>query len=174
MASLQTISGSLLLAEAYYTELLAEYIAELVTGKLNPEIGNKLKCLNRLIRALTWDTADEVNDADTSTIYALLLQEIAPYPGTVLTVNPDVVIPSNPIIYDPSTAYRTPLILTESDFEIDAITYNNVELAGLTAFVVYLNGVRYYLPGVDFNYIPTGGIVLVEPLYSGQQIILIF
>lgn len=174
MATLQAISGSLLLAEAYYVELMSEYIADLTAGKLNPESQKNLICLNRLIRALTWDTADEVNDATTTELYELLLQQIAPYSGSSLTVNPDVVIPSNPIIYDPSGDYRLPLILTFSDFEVDAITYNNVALVGLNQFLVYLNGVRYLLPGVDFNFLSTGGIVLVEPIYSGQNIILIF
>lgn len=174
MATLQAISGSLLLAEAYYVELLAEYIDDLVSGKLNPESGKKIVCLNRLIRALSWDTADEVNDDTTSELYVLLLQAIAPYSGTVITVNPDVIIPTNPIIYDPSTEYRTPLIITAADFELDATTYNNTDLEGLNQFVVFLNGVRYLIPGIDFNYIPAGGIELVEQIYDGQQIILIF
>lgn len=174
MATLQSISSSLLLAEAYYVELLAEYIVKLVSGRLNPEMQKKLICLNRLIRALSWDTADSVNDATTTQLYTLLLEAIAPYPGSSLTVNPNVVIPTNPIVYNSSTAYRLPLILTTSDFEVDAVTFNDTDLAGLNQFLVYLNGVRYLLPGVDFNYLTTGGIVLIEPIYSGQQIILIF
>lgn len=174
MATLQAISGSLLLAEAYYVELLAEYIDDLVSGKLNPESGKKLVCLNRLIRALSWDTADEVNDDDTTAIYELLLQAIAPYSGTTLTVDPDVVIPTNPIVYDPSTEYRTPLIITVADFEVNGTTYNNTDLEGLNQFLVYQNGVRYLIPGVDFNYIADGGIELVEQIYDGQAIVLIF
>lgn len=174
MATLQAISGSLLLAEAYYIELLAKYIEDLVSGKLNPESGKKVICLNRLIRALSWDTSDEVNDDTTTALYVLLLQEIAPYPGTTLTVNPNVVIPTNPIVYDPSTEYRTPLIITISDFEPNGTTYNNVDLSGLNQFMVYLNGIRYLIPGIDFNYNPNGGIELTEQIYDGQQIILIF
>lgn len=174
MATLQSISSSILLAEAYYVELLSEYIADLTSGKLNPDSRKKLICLNRLIRALSWDTAEEVNDATTTQLYTLLLEQIAPYSGSSLTVNPNVVIPENPIVYDPSAEYRTPLIITVSDFEADTITYNNVALVGLNQFLVYLNGVRYLLPGVDFNFLSTGGIVLVEPIYSGQTIILIF
>lgn len=174
MATLQAISGSLLLANAYYVELLAKYIDDLSSGKLNPESGKKVVCLNRLIRALSWDTADEVNDDTTTALYELLLQAIAPYSGSTLTVNPNVVIPTNPIIYDPSGEYRTPLIITASDFEPNGTTYNNVDLVGLNQFMVFLNGVRYLIPGIDFNYIPAGGIELTEQIYDGQQIILIF
>lgn len=172
MATLQTISGSILIARAYYVELLSEYYSDLLVGKPDKHDEKRLICLNRLIRSLSWDVADGVNDSTTTQLYALLLQAIAPYPGGTLTVDPDVVIPTNPIVYDPSGEYRPPQILTSADF--NGPIYTDPDLAGLNQFVVYLNGVRYLIPGEDFSYLPDGGLELVEPIYEGQQIILIF
>lgn len=97
MATLSEISDSLDLAKAYFVELLNEYRLKLVDGDIKPKGLKKLICLNRLIRALTWDVNDEVNDDTTTELHILLLKDISAYPGAILPIDPDVVIPGSTI-----------------------------------------------------------------------------
>lgn len=92
MVSLATIEEKLLIAQAYYIELLSAEITSLQNGRCSSNYG-KLTCLNRLIRALEWDVADEVNDDATQSIYELLLNTISLYNGDTLSVDTDVIIP---------------------------------------------------------------------------------
>lgn len=173
MVSLEIIAGQLLLAKAFYVELLVKEILDL-ENSLKSEITKRLVCLNRLIRALTWDVNDDVNDQDTQDIYQLLLKEISDYPGSVLPFDPDVVIPGSTIVVSNTNTYREPLLLTVTNLEDDGKTYINTDLANLNQFIIQLNGVRTFIPGTDYNYSPAGGFVLTEQIFDGQVLVLIF
>lgn len=108
MVSLETIATELALANGYYVQLIAQQIADF-TRCGQSVVTPKITCLNRLIRALTWDVNDEVNNTTTQELYILLLKQIAPYTGSSLPIDPNVVIPGSTVIVEQS--YVTPVKL---------------------------------------------------------------
>jgi hypothetical protein len=107
MITLDDVSAAVTIGEGYFSELLAKAIADLKTGKIHC-LPKKLFCLNRLIKALKWDIADEVLDDTTIAIYELLLIEIGTYAGAGSVVDPNVSIPGLTIIVvtGPGTVVR--------------------------------------------------------------------
>lgn len=97
MATPTQISDSLLIAKAYYTQLLDQDTASL-QGGFPVRNRARIECLKKLIYALTWDLDINVNDADTTLIYELLLNEIYSYTGAGVVVDPNVIIPGNTIV----------------------------------------------------------------------------
>lgn len=132
MVSLQTIAQKLLLGQAYFAELIDQEIGDLIRCGQSV-VTSKLICLNRIIRALTWDVDDEVNDEDTQEIYAMLLKQLAGYTGAILPNDPNVVIPGTTIVIAPGNVLLTSLVFpTEGDS-----SYTFPELIGNNVLTVY-------------------------------------
>jgi len=96
-------------------ELLSAHIASLRKG-CDSILGNKITCIHRLLRALKWDVAEEINDQTTQDLYKALLNEIYLYSGIGMVYDPSVVIPGVTIPTNPSegtTAFE--LVRTEAD-----------------------------------------------------------
>lgn len=61
-----------------------------------------------------------------------------------------------------NTSYRPLKTLVEVDFEVDGITYLNTDWAGLDHFQVLIRNFNTWLvPGIDFNYLLSGGFELI-------------
>lgn len=103
--SLETIAEKLNLARAYYLQLTNFDYSQAIAGYC-AQYTQKLKCLNRLIRALNWDVTEEHNTDTTQRLYAMLLTEISPYSGATLPYDPSVVIPGITILV--AQSYVTP------------------------------------------------------------------
>lgn len=108
MVSLETISNKLLLAEAYFVQLIDQQVIDFTRCGQSVTTAT-ITCLNRLIRALTWDVDYGVNDQTTQDIYILLLKQLANYTGSILPFDPNVIIPGQTVIVDQS--YITPVKL---------------------------------------------------------------
>lgn len=97
MATIIQISNSLLIAKAYYVQLLDQDTTAL-QGGFPVRNRQKIECLKKLIYSLTWDLDVNVNDATTTAVYELLLNEIFSFTGQGVVVDPNVIIPGNTII----------------------------------------------------------------------------
>lgn len=92
MATSNQISAQIAIAQAYYVQLMDLDTANLQQGY--PATNHKkIICLKRLIKALQWDLAINVNDDVTSVIYSLLVEQTGLYNGNAAVVDPSVVIP---------------------------------------------------------------------------------
>lgn len=99
MATFDDISAAILVGQGYYTQLLNFNTTALMRG-FPTRFNQRIVCLKRLMRALQWDVDDNVNDATTTAIYELLLQENASYDGAGVVVDPNVIIPGHIIVVD--------------------------------------------------------------------------
>lgn len=123
--TLETVEEKVDLARAYYLEL-TDYDRTQLAGGYCAQYTQKLTCLNRLIRALTWDIDGEYNTDNTQRLYDLLCVQISAYSGSVLPNDPSVVIPGQTIVVLPGDVE-----VTEVVFPGDGIdTYTFTELIG--------------------------------------------
>lgn len=130
--SLETISDTVDLAKAYYLSLI-DYDRTQLEGGYCAQYTQKLTCLNRLIRALTWDIDGDYNTDNAQRLYELLSVQISTYSGSVLPNDPSVVIPGNTVIVLPGDVMQTEVVFpTEGE---DSYTFT--ELIGQTVLAVY-------------------------------------
>jgi hypothetical protein len=169
MITTAQIEDSIDLAEAYYLQLLAIDTASLQVGN-TPINDSKIKCLNRLIRALTWDVNINFIGVTTIILYDLLLKAISTYSGASLPVDPHAYIPGSNV----TITYTTPppTEIGYSDMTLSGTRYDNPLWKGFNPFMV-LDISTFLQNGVDYSLLVTGGFILnpsgsVPAIYPGQ------
>ena len=160
MATLQVISGNVLLAESYYLILLAELRSEMMdTGQCGSVLLKKIELLNRLIRALRWDITDQINDGTTTVLHGLLVAEISDYSGSALANSTYISIPY-PVNRTTNRA-QTYYLVDANDTEISRITTDGI---GKTQIFSSANVLLFELSETEVAEVPAEVIsAIVEP-----------
>lgn len=130
--SLETVEEAVELANGYFAELLEYDRLAALEGEC-AQYTKKLTCLNRLIRALSWDVQGGYNTDNTQILYALLLTQISTYHGAVPPVDPNVVIPGTTVIVPPGDILQTSLVFPGEG----ETSYTFTDLIGNTVLTVY-------------------------------------
>lgn len=161
MVTTQQISDKLLLARAYYLELMANKYAEDIAGGKDYN-NEQIKCIKRLIYALQPDTeSEDYIDSDTEYLYERLSFEVSRYSGASLVVDPNVVVPGTTINTGGGTTLeinRTQADLLETSsgsgiWYLPMVDDDGNNIVPTSVFIIY-NGLE--LPGkqLDTNYTP--------------------
>lgn len=171
MATTQQITDSIALANAYFIQLLNKNTTGLQSGALT-HLSKNIFCLRRFIRALQWDVDDNINDADTTALYDLLLTEIDGYTGSGVVVDPNVIIPGQPIIV--IATMPVPLEIGFGDMTLAGTRYDNPLWSGFNPFMI-VDNTTWLEKGVDYNLLPSGGFTLIPggnmpAIFQGQII----
>ncbi len=121
--TLETVSDKVELGKAYFLELCQYDLAQEIAGFCT-QYTQKLTCLNRLIRALTWDINGDYNTNNTQRLYDLLLVQISTYSGSVLPNDPSVVIPGQTVMVLPGDVELTEVVFPgdgETSYTFDVL-----------------------------------------------------
>lgn len=132
MVPLSVISQKVDLAKAYYAQLIAAQLIA-VKGGLCYHQSDKVICLNRLIRALTWDISGDYNTVLTQKLYKLLSVTVSTYSGAYLPYDPNVVINGMTVIIAPGDIMQTSVVYPTEG----VTTYTFAELIGQEVLSVY-------------------------------------
>jgi|SRR5579863_8853435 len=101
MASVDQIAAAIAIGQGYFIQI-QDFNTNALKFGFPTKFNERLVCLKRLMRALQWDINEQINDATTTAIYELLLDETAAYNGTGVVYNPNVIIPGQTVIVQTS------------------------------------------------------------------------
>jgi hypothetical protein len=168
MIALQNIQEKVNTAKLYYQVLLDKYYENLSKGC--NDIPNNLLCIKWLILALTADILANYNTPKTQALYVKLVGILGAY-NEAFVVDPNVVIP-NTTYQVVAIDSKPPILITSDDF-VDNV-YTNADLIGLSYAVFDQNLNRFLQNGTQFTYNASGGIIIIDGIYGGEQFMLIF
>lgn len=152
----------------YYLILLEQYRQSLITGC--EKMPTNMRCLRYIIQALQPDADGGYITDNTLAVYKQLLNILGGY-SAIYTLDPSVIIPGTTIIVQ-GDGGMPPIPITSADF--DGRDYNNPELAGMTDYMIFFQGINRFLNSDEFTYLPTGGFTLSQDVYDGMEFRLIF
>lgn len=170
MATLAVIEAKVELAQAYYLQQIALDVVELKRCGRSPKTA-LLTCLNRLLRALAWDVADQVDDATTQDLYQKLSIAIAAYSGATLPFEPNVYIPGSTIVLSVGTIMQTGVVFPGDGSN----SYTFAELIDQTVLTVYRGTgttLRAHPSAADNEYAqfnPVTGLITVNYAFSAGE-----